>query len=317
MKPIKDTLIFDLHCDTLTYCHKHGLDLVNAQSQLSLDRLPKGYRLCQCMAVFMPDEYRGAQAERFFDQLQAFYLEQTARCRDRVCAVRDTAAIGEALAEKPFALLLTVEGGSALAGKLENVQRLHNLGVKMMTLTWNGENEIAGGAATGLGFKPFGRRVVAEMERLGMVVDVSHLSDKSFWELASFASRPFVASHSNARELCGHRRALTKEMFLEIRDRGGLVGLNYYVGFITKSGESDKMEDLLAHLHYFLELDGEDTVALGSDFDGADMPPYLSGIERVAELRQAVEDAVGAKLADKLFFENARRFFAGNAALEE
>jgi membrane dipeptidase len=185
----------------------------------------------------------------------------------------------------------------------------------MMTLTWNDANEICGGCGVGGKFTPFGKQVDARMEALNMSVDVSHIADESFWELCEFAEKPFCASHSNARGICDHRRNLTDGMFREIARRGGVVGLNYYTHFIKDGGETESIEDLLRHLYRFLELGGEDNVALGSDFDGADLPPYLCGIEKLGGLKEEIiRFGISEGVADKVLYGNAYRYltsFAG------
>ena len=311
MKPTTGNYVFDLHCDTITECYKRGVGLSHPDLDFSLSKLPEGYHICQCMAVFIPDNLRGQGAVRFFDQVAAFFRGQLAEHHEQMALVEDTAGIIHLLDGKRFAAMLTVEGGAVLAGEVNRVEALHKEGVRMMTLTWNGANEICGGAATDQGFTSFGRQVVAEMENRRMVVDVSHLSDTGFWELCHFAKRPFVASHSNSRAVCDHRRNLTDGMFGEIRDRGGLVGVNYYDAFIREGGGSSDISDLLRHIHHFLELGGENTLALGSDFDGAGMPPYLKGLQCIRPFREALlESGLSVATVKKLFFENARRFFA-------
>lgn len=307
--------MFDLHCDTLTDGAAKGVGLISDKlAHFSLDRLPGGMRWCQCTAVFMPDELRGAQAERYFEQICDYYDEQCALYKRFITPVIDTAAVESALVETPFAFILTVEGGSALAGRLENLEKLHGRGVRMMTLTWNGANEIAGGAATDQGFTPLGREVVAGMERLRMVVDVSHLCDRAFWELCEFAQKPFAASHSNSRAVCGHRRNLTDEQFREIVRRGGVVGINYADMFLVDGGGSKTVDDLLRHIHRFLELGGERAVALGSDFDGADVPPYLEGLDKMGVLADTLErSGIPAGTVDDILFGNANRFFTALA----
>lgn len=305
--------VIDLHCDTLTECGKRGVGLISdAMPHFSLDRLPEGIRWCQCMAVFMPDHLRGDAAESYFQEVYAIYERETALHRRFLTRVADTARIAAALEETPFAAILTVEGGSALAGRLENLEKLWDRGVRMMTLTWNGANEIAGGAATDEGFTPLGRQVVARMEQLGMAVDVSHLSDRAFWELCAFSGKPFAASHSNARAVCGHRRNLTDDMFREIVRRGGVVGLNYSTHFIREGGGSESIEDLLRHVHHYLELGGKGTLALGSDYDGTDIPPYLDGLGRIETLFEALDrSGIPQPVVEDILFHNANRFFAG------
>lgn len=182
-----------------------------------------------------------------------------------------------------FSPVLTVEGGAVLGGKLANLEKLADRGVKMMTLTWNGENELGGGADTALGLTPFGREALKEMERLSIVADVSHASDALFYDVAEIAEKPIVASHSNARAVCPHRRNLTDRQFQILRDKGGLVGLNFCVHFLREDSNAH-FEDLLRHADHFWSLGGETTLCLGSDYDGTDVPPELDGIEKMQDL---------------------------------
>lgn len=305
--------VIDLHCDTLTRCADHGLDLSDNSLHLSLNKLPKDIRLCQCMAVFIPDTLRGAEAESYFNCVYGYFLSQMKKYEAETSWITDISEIGKGFPDKAgkrFAAVLTVEGGAVLSGKLQNIKRLYDLGVRMMTLTWNAENEICGGVDTALGFTDFGRKTVKEMERLGMAVDVSHLSDKGFYELCGFASKPFVASHSNSRKICNHRRNLTDEMFAEIVKRGGLVGLNYYENFIKEDGESISVDDLLRHVHHFLELGGEDTLALGSDFDGADIPEYINGVNKLDFLINSIKrSGIPEAVTEKIIYKNAAKYF--------
>lgn len=302
--------IIDLHCDTLTECYKRGIGFKSSELHFSLDKLPESFRLCQAMAVFMPDELRGQDAVAYFDNVCAVFFEQMLVHNKDIAQIHDTTTVGGVLREKRFAAILTVEGGSALAGELSNLKRMYDMGVRMMTLTWNAENEICGGCATDLGFTDFGRQVVCEMERLGMAVDVSHLSDRGFWELCGFATKPFAASHSNSRAICGHRRNLTDDMFKEIVSRNGIVGLNYARCFIREDSESGTVDDLLRHVYHFLELGGEGTLALGSDFDGTDVPDYIGSLEGVGFLAESLErSGISRGVTDKILYYNASRFF--------
>jgi membrane dipeptidase len=302
--------VIDLHCDTLFECHSRGVGLQNRELAISLDKRPPQMHICQAMAIFIPDELRGQAAEDHFEAVYRLYERQIQQHREEIAPIQDVATIDDALEKFPWATILTVEGGAALAGKLANIRKLYDYGVRVMTLTWNAANEIAGGCATNEGFTAFGRQAIREMENVGMVVDVSHLSDKGFAELCDQATRPFIATHSNARAVCNHRRNLTDAMFAEIRDRGGIVGLNYYNDFIVEEGASASIVDLLKHVHHFLDLGGEDTLALGSDFDGADIPPYLDSVEKIVVLFEAMEKSgIPADVVEKIRYGNAERFF--------
>lgn len=307
--------LFDLHCDTLTrslYCPATtGAGLLDdSAAQLSLSRMPAGTRWVQCFAVFVPDDKRGAEGAAFFDRWAAAFAREMEREKDRACWCRSAGEIAAALDGGKFAALLTVEGGSALGGELERVETLWAAGVRMMTLTWNGENELASGHDTGAGFSAFGREAVAAMEERGMVIDVSHLNDRGFEELLGFAKKPFAASHSNARSVCAHRRNLPDAFIQEMVRRGGLIGLNYCRDFLSDGGRGD-LEDLWRHVERFLELGAEDCLALGSDYDGADMHPDLDGVEKALGLYDFLTGrGLPPEAAEKILFGNAWRFFA-------
>ncbi len=303
--------VIDLHCDALFECGRRRLGFDAPELQFSPGKLPQGFRLCQLLAAFVPDSLRGDAAEEHFMRLAAIFTEQLERRGDMVAQVRSGAEISAVLSRVPVAAMLTIEGGAAFNGKLQNVRRFYDMGVRLVTLTWNGENELGGGAGTDVGLKPFGRAAVAEMERLGMAVDASHLSDRAFRDLCETAQKPFVASHSNARAVCGHPRNLTDEMFLEIARRGGVTGLNFCRDFIREDGADGTVDDLLRHAHHFLELGGEDAVCLGSDFDGCETPDYLrDGISRLEYLAESLErSGIPAAAVDKIMFGNAHRYF--------
>ena len=303
------TKIIDLHCDTLDRCAEEGLGLTSQSLHFNIEKRPEHLRICQATAIFINSNLAGKGAQAQFLKGYDVFCRETNAHSEKLSPIRKLQDISRKLDEKPVLLFLTVEGGTVLGGDIAWVDKLSEMGVKMLTLTWNGESELCGGVGSQKGFTPFGRQAVARMEALGMIVDASHLNDKSFWELCEIAEKPFCASHSNARAICAHPRNLTDDQFKEIVRRGGVVGLNYYRNFITDSGESDRIDDLLRHLHHFLELGGEDTVALGSDFDGAQVPDYLNGIEKLLALIDALErSGIGKAAVEKILFQNAARF---------
>ena len=207
---------------------------------------------------------------------------------------------------------MTVEGGSAVAGDLKNIHHLRENGVRVMTLTWNGSNEIGSGVMSGdkFGLTPFGKLAVKEMEKEGIVIDVSHASEALFYDVAENTARPFIATHSNSKELCRHPRNLTDDQFRIICSRGGLVGLNYFKAFLNDDPAKADIEDLFAHAEHFLSLGGADVIAMGSDFDGSDMPHGITGLESVEDIANVfLRHNLPEALVDKIFFENAASFF--------
>ena len=304
--------IFDLHCDTLTRGggpSRTPNSLDNPAFQLSLSKVPAGTKWVQCFAVFIPDRFRGQDAVDFFDRHAAAFHRQAEEQRARLAACRSGRELEAAIAEGKFAGILTVEGGAALAGRLDRVRAIHDAGVRMMTLTWNGPNELASGSDTSGGFTPFGREAVAEMERLGVLVDVSHLNDRGFEELLGFAKKPFVASHSNARAVCGHMRNLPDEFIREMVRRGGLIGLNYCNEFLSDDCTGD-LDSFYRHVCYFLELGAENCLALGSDYDGAGMHEDLNSVEKSLNIYgYLTAHGIPAETAEDICFNNAWRFF--------
>ena len=213
--------LFDLHCDSLYRGYTENQPLGENRFHLDLKRGKRLDRWSQCFAVWIPDELRGKAAMTVFDGCCEKFRRELAPYRSET-----------------FSPVLTVEGGAVLGGKLANLEKLADRGVKMMTLTWNGENELGGGADTALGLTPFGREALKEMERLSIVADVSHASDALFYDVAEIAEKPIVASHSNARAVCPHRRNLTDRQFQILRDKGGLVGLNFCVHFLREDSNA-------------------------------------------------------------------------------
>lgn len=305
---------FDLHCDTVTEANDKGRGLLNDGLQLSIDRLPDN-QWCECFAIFIHDDMRGPAAMAHFERNLNFYRAQLRLHVNRLQAVRTTNDIESALEAGRIACMLTVENGSVLCGDMKNIRKLAEAGVKILTLTWNAANELAGGQASDEGFSFFGRMAVAVLEQNGIILDVSHLNDRSFEDLCQFAKRPFIATHSNSRTVCDHKRNLTDKQFCHIVENGGLVGLNFYPAFVN-GADDYYFEELADHISHFLSLGGENTLSLGSDFDGAAMPSWMAGVQDVPVLYRRMVGMFGQKQTDKIFSENAMAFFRRYEALE-
>ena len=309
--------VIDLHCDTLTafMAPTRCRDTLNdPRSAFSLSKVPRGTRWCQCCAIFIPDGLTPQEAAGYY----AFHLHSFQRqmaCFSPCAAPCRTAEdVRCAWAEGKTAVLLTVENGAALAGDLSRVEVLAEDGVRMLTLTWNGENQLASGSATGHGLSPFGRAAIPALEEAGILVDVSHLNDQGFREVLEVARRPFAASHSNARSVCPHPRNLADWQVREMADRGCLIGLNYYAPFLRADGEPASLDDLCRHAEHLLSLGAGDCLALGSDFDGADLPPCLDCCGKVPGLIRLLTDRLGQEQAEKIAWRNAMDFFQKNMA---
>ena len=302
--------VFDLHCDTTKLCWEQQWDLINPTSQVSLDRPPKG-KWAQVFATFVPDSYRGPSAGRFLQENYGYYQEQLKKNSSLVAPVARGGDIQAINASGRCAAILAVEGGCVLQGKMEKVQTLVDMGVKILTLTWNAPNEIGSGHdREDLGLTDFGRSLIPVLEQNHILVDISHLNDRGFDEVAERASRPFIASHSNLRSICSAPRNLTEEQFCKLARSGGVAGINLHAPFLTDEPAKAGMDHVLRHVTRFLELGGEDHVAIGSDFDGANIPPCLVGTQGLENLAEyLLVHGISEDVINKMYYDNALRLF--------
>lgn len=311
------TGLIDLHCDTLTrgaFSRREGaagrVDLDDPDYHLALRKMPAGTRWAQCFAIFIPDRLRGEEAIAFFDRYAADFYRQVEGNAERIAPCRSCSDIERAFAAGKFAGILTVEGGCVLAGQLERVETIRDAGVKMLTLTWNGPNELGSGHDTGEGLTAFGREAVTALEEAGVLVDASHLNDRGFEDLLAVAKKPFVASHSNARSVCAHSRNLPDEFIREMVRRGGLIGLNYSRSFLSDREGAGGLDDLYRHVCRFLELGAGKCLALGSDYDGTDIHPELKPVEKALGIYDYLTGrGIAPDIADGVLFGNAMAFF--------
>lgn len=301
--------LFDLHCDTLTECYRRQETLLENQGHVDLIRGGKLGTWAQLYAVWIPDKVRGEAAFEYCCAVLDFARAQEEQYADRLRIVSEPKALKETLDAGLCAGILTVEGGAALAGDLRHLDDLAARGVKLITLTWNGTNELGHGCLSGCpdGLTPFGKAAVKRMEERSILPDVSHLNEAGFWDVAETVSGPFLATHSVSAALCTSPRNLKDSQFDEIRRRGGLVGLNFCAGQL---GEQS-FETIERHLDHYLSLGGENTVAFGADLDGTDLPTDWGGIQVMERLYDYLcRKNYEASCLDKVFFSNCYDFFS-------
>ncbi len=309
---------FDLHCDTILSCLQNDVPLLENGLQVNLKKAEPLETYIQCCAVFIPDKFRGEAAVDLFCKAADRLDFELQRNRERLSRLQEAGDIQRLEKDGRHGAILTVESGAALGGKLENVQKLKDRGVRMCTLTWNGENELGQGlfAKNKIGLTGFGKEVVKEFERVGILVDISHASPELFWDVAELAQKPLVASHSNSKSICSFPRNLTDEQFEAVRASGGLVGLNFCPDFLNDEGEKASMEDVLRHAEHFLSLGGENVLAMGGDFDGTELPRDMrDGLGAIPRLYEVFLRHYPQDLTDQIFFGNAARFFQNNGLL--
>lgn len=286
-------LIIDAHCDTALSIQEGGGDLYENSYQLDLKKLLSSGERVQFFAAFAdPCEYRNNELKKVLSILDQIYnAAEVHNQKLSICLSAND--IKNALSQGKVAAILSIEGGEALNGELSILRQLYRLGVRSMLLAWNHRNLLADGAEErfGAGLSLFGRQVVEEMERLGMIVDVSHLCEASFFDTLEIASKPVIASHSNSKAVCDNPRNLSDKQLLAIKQNGGVIGLNFYPYFLNNT-EKAMIDDVLRHIEHICSVTGENHIGIGADYDGIEcLPEGLEGphkfealFERLAQL---------------------------------
>ena len=317
--------VWDLHCDTLSELRKAehaGRPKSFAQNDLHIDleKLQKGDYLLQCFAAFvnLGDKTPGADpmvtALEEIDQFKRIM----AAYPEKIAPVYTAADIRRNAAAGKISGMLTIEEGACCKGSVGVLRRMYELGVRMMTLTWNHENELAspqrnpGGVLvpqTEKGLTGKGFEFLAEMERMHMIVDVSHLGDDGFWDVVKYCDGPFVASHSNARAVCNHTRNMTDDMIRALADKGGVMGLNFCGDFLNPNGKS-RVEDMVRHAKHIINVGGSDILGLGTDYDGIDGDLELDHCDKMPLLAQEMErQGFSTQQIEKIFHGNVLRLY--------
>ncbi len=259
--------VADSHCDSIQKVDEGKFHLVNPYN------FSKKHQQLQFVALFCSwpgdtpeDSYR--RAMRYYGH----FMTEMATRKDEIGQVVTYKDVERVFGEGKHAALLTIEGGTGIKGSKKIFNDFYAVGVRVFGLAWL-SNDLAksnrlkeGEEDTGL--TPLGKEIIEEGNRLGMIFDVSHLSDRSFWDTAELSEKPIVATHSNFRSLCSHSRNLTDEMAKEIIRQDGMIGLNLYAGFVSEKKEEQTVENYFRHLEHCLSLGGEDHVGFGGDVDG-------------------------------------------------
>lgn len=299
--------LIDLHCDTLYKSFTENLPLDDSKMEnILLNNVNK----IQCYAVWCPDDLSGGQAEQLF--LSATTKLKTECERLSINFINSFNNIKNDFANYKNNAILTLENGTAFNERIENVSKFAKLGLKMVTLTWNDSNFIGAGVKSknNDGITQLGKKFVKEIEKNGIIIDISHAGDSLFYDVEEITAEPFVASHSNSRSVCSNKRNLTDEQFKIIADRHGIVGLNFHNEFLSDDCQNACATDILKHAEHFLSLGGEDTVCIGSDFDGCTLAKDIKGSRSMDYIYELfLKHNYKETLVKKIFYKNALNFF--------
>lgn len=306
--------VFDFHCDTALALL--GDDLNQAGSlrknngHIDLERAGKLGGYAQCFACFttdIPELLQGISPIVLFERELATIQREVDKNSDLISIAYSAAEIEENRAAGIMSAILTLEGTAGIDYNPELLEDLWAIGFRVSSLGWNEKNPLTGSNVTGGGLTNLGREYVKEAQRLGMRIDVSHISDEGFWDIMKITEAPIIATHSNSRAVHNHSRNLTDDMFLAIRETGGVAGYNTCRDF---TGENPNLDTVCDHILHFLELDPEGKhIALGGDLDGVEtMPDGFEGVQSYPALaRKLLDRGLTEENVMDIFWNNAIR----------
>ena len=303
--------MIDLHCDTIAKLIDYPeVHLAENSFSVDLKKLRQAGAIAQFFALFVdkqeyPDSLGRCQA------MLAIFRRELAASSAAIGLTRNGRELRENQEKGQISAFLTIDDGGVLQGSLDILEDFYQQGVRLITLTWNYPNEIGyphlHPEGYRLGLTSFGKELVEAMQALGMLVDVSHLSDQGFYDVVSLASRPFVASHSNCRAVTNHSRNLTDEMIHLLADKGGVMGLNFANAFLGSSAIS-QISDMVTHLQHMKKVGGVDVIALGTDFDGIGCEVEIANSGQLDKLFQALKiNGFKESEIEKIAWKNALR----------
>ncbi len=284
--------VFDLHCDTALALLGKDMqctrNLLHNDLHIDLERAGKLDGYAQCFACFTtPDmqKWYGVSPVVIFEREMDAIRRELAICNQYISQAYTAKDVKKNLESGKMSAILSIEGPAGFEYDPALLEDLYKIGFRITTLGWNENNCLAGSNVTGGGLTDQGREYVKEAQRVGMIVDTSHISDEAFFDIMDITNAPVIASHSNSRSVCGHGRNLTDEMFLEICKTGGVCGMNLYTEFL---GDNATIDTVCDHIFHFLDLDPSGKhIALGGDLDGCEaLPQGFTGIDSYAELSQ-------------------------------
>lgn len=319
----------DMHCDTLMLFteNSESNSLFKNDKQVDFTKLKTGHALAQFFAIFMVNEqfYQYLHMEPISDEeyIKRLYIGFTSEIEKHRDMIDFAKSYDDYMKNKNAGIMsafLTIEDGRPINGDLNNLKKFYDLGVRLISLTWNYENcfgfpNSKDELIMRQGLKPFGIEAVQRMNELGIIVDVSHLSDGGFWDVVNYSRKPFVASHSNCRNISPHTRNLTDDMIRALGQTGSVSGINFGPDFLNENADNKNstIDAIISHIKYFKNIGGIDCVGFGSDFDGVFgnlevsdaslMPLILERLEREGFLPSEI---------DKIAYGNVERIIRSN-----
>ncbi|BCJ93726.1 peptidase [Anaerocolumna cellulosilytica] len=324
--------VADMHCDTITALYntvvKGEISNLNRNTyHIDIEKMQKGDYLLQNFAIFVDLKGQEHPLEYCLKAID-FYYGQLELYKDTLAPVFTYEDIRRNKEAGKISTLLTIEEGGVTKSSLEHLRNFYRLGVRMLTLTWNYENGIGHPnftrtedqkpdfytSQTEKGLTDFGLKMIWEMEQLGMIIDVSHLSDAGFYQVLENTTKPFVASHSNARNVCRHVRNLTDDMIVKLAERGGITGMNFCPSFLQEVKQEEEavgtIASLVENIKHIANVGGYECIGLGSDFDGIPSHKELPDASYLPLLEEALKrEGFQNHEIEAIFYKNVLRVY--------
>ncbi len=326
--------VIDMHCDTIAelyYNHrdKGHASILDHDLHVNLTKMEQGGYGLQNFALFTHLERAGERPFEYCMKLADVFFTELRAHEDKIGIVRSYRDLEENWKNNKMSALLTVEEGGVCQGELAYLRILYELGVRMMTITWNFPNELGWPNGkretepehfisvpdTEHGLTEKGIEFLEEMERLGMIIDISHLNDRGIQDVFSHTTRPFVASHSNCRAITPHPRNLTDDMIRNLAERGGVAGINFCAAFLReeeggKEPAMSYLSDMIRHIRHMKQVGGIQVIGLGSDFDGIGNQVEIQDASKMQLLAQAMErEGFTTGEIEAVFYGNVLRLY--------
>ncbi|MDD3839272.1 MAG: dipeptidase [Clostridia bacterium] len=302
--------IIDGHCDTMSKIYNSKSSLNHNNYHVDIKKLKQSNANIQFFAAFVDKNKIKDTFSEVFSQIHYFF-SQIEENNNSISIARSYDDIKNAQPEEKIVAILSIEGGEAIGNDIRLLHDFYNLGVREIGLTWNYKNQIACGVYEhnlDNGLSSFGKSVIKEMNDLGMIIDVSHMAERSFWDVLDCSNTPVIASHSNSKKICDNIRNLSDSQIQGIASKKGLIGINFFPLFLNNSKEAN-IYDIINHIEYICSLVGVDHVAIGSDFDGIDLLP--SGIKDYSSMSVLIDTMLKMNYNEqnikKIFYQNYMR----------
>jgi membrane dipeptidase len=293
-------ILIDCHNDTAYRMYFENTNLFSNNLHIDINKQKK-FKSLLFYAIFLDPDYIGDSIDLYFYNLYNNFFSQLNLNNEHIELVKD---IDDFLINDKQGAIITLEGGNFI-DSLEKVDKLMELNIKAVTLTWNNSNKIATSQMSGDkgGLSKFGYNVIDKLTEKGIIIDLSHISDASFYDVMNYTKKPVLVSHSNSRKICDFPRNITDDMFLRVAQNGGVVGINFCCDFL---GENPNVDTIINHIEHFLYLGGENHLAFGSDFDGISTLPH--GINDFSSFDKIIEGMlkrnINIEIVEKIMSKN-------------